>query len=112
MSRLLSYFMTDDAFDKLDCKSARPLQRIENKVFYYVSTSDDTILEKYALNEAGNVYATDAILALLMASTRSVYSWDIVIQKFNGMVFMDKREDSTFDFLTVSETAHDPPSKN
>merc|ERR1711871_554395 len=41
---------------------------------------------------------------------RSVFSWDIVIEKYQGVIFMDKRENSTFDFLTVSETAHDPPS--
>ena len=102
----------DEAFDKLDTKNARPLQRIENKIFYYVSTSDDAVLQNFAVQEVGNVYATDAILALLMASPRSVYSWDIVIEKFNGMVFMNKRENSTFDFLTVSETAHDPPVAN
>jgi translation initiation factor 3 subunit D len=39
-----------------------------------------------------------------------VYSWDLVIEKFNGMVFFDKREDSNFDLLTVSETARDPPT--
>jgi translation initiation factor 3 subunit D len=58
---------------------------------------------------AGNVYATDAILALLMASPRSVYSWDITIEKTNGIIFLDKRENSLFDFLTVSETAREPP---
>lgn len=102
----------DDSFDKLSTKNAKPLQRIENKVFYYVSTSDDSVLQNYAVAEAGNVFATDAILALLMASPRSVYSWDIVIQKFNGVIYMDKRENSTFDFLTVSETAHEAPVAN
>jgi translation initiation factor 3 subunit D len=56
------------------------------------------------------VFATDAIIAQLMAAARSVYSWDIVIQKMNGMLFLNKRENSTFDLLTVSETAHEPPS--
>ena len=102
----------DDTYDRIDTKSARPLQRIENRLFYYVSTSDDSIIEKYAMEEAGNVYATDAILALLMSSTRSVFSWDIVIVKRCGVIFMDKRENSTFDFLTVSETAHDPPNSS
>ena len=28
----------------------------------------------------GNVFATDAIIATLMTSTRSIYSWDVVVQ--------------------------------
>jgi translation initiation factor 3 subunit D len=99
----------DEAYDKLTTRSAKPLKRIENKVFYAVRTADDPILEKFAVEEIGNVYATDAILALLMASPRSVYSWDITIEKTNGILFLDKRENSLFDFLTVSETAREPP---
>jgi hypothetical protein len=38
------------------------------------------------------------------------FSWDIVIEKVQGQVFLDKRPDSTLDLLTVSESAHDPPS--
>jgi hypothetical protein len=33
-----------------------------------------------------------------------------VIEKVQGQVFLDKRPDSTLDLLTVSESAHDPPS--
>ena len=32
--------------------------------------------------------------------------------KNKGMVFLDKREGSTFDFLTVSETAREPPASD
>ena len=99
----------DEAYDKLSTRAAKPLKRIENKVFFAVRTADDPILEKFAVEEIGNVYATDAILALLMASPRSVYSWDITIEKTNGILFLDKRENSLFDFLTVSETAREPP---
>jgi len=37
------------------------------------------------------------------------FSWDIVIEKVQGIIFLDKRENSSFDLLTVSETAHEPP---
>lgn len=100
----------DEAYDKLTTKNAKPLKRVENKVFYSVNTTDDPILQNFAIEEAGNVYATDAILAHLMAAPRSIYSWDIVIQKIGGTIYLDKRENSTFDFLTVSETAHEPPT--
>jgi translation initiation factor 3 subunit D len=99
----------DDSYDKLTVRTASRLRRCANKLFYYVTSKEDPILEKYAVEGAGNVFATDAILAQLMAAPRSVFSWDIVAQKINGMVFLDKREDSSFDLLTVSETAQDPP---
>ena len=44
----------------------------------------------------GNVFATDAILATLMTATRSVYSWDIVVQRVGNKLFFDKRDDSEF----------------
>ena len=44
----------------------------------------------------GTVYATDSILATLMCSIRSNYSWDIIVQKVGGKLFFDKRDDSEF----------------
>jgi translation initiation factor 3 subunit D len=45
-----------------------------------------------------------------MACPRSIYPWDVVIQKLpGGTLFFDKRDDSQFDFLTVSETSNDTP---
>jgi translation initiation factor 3 subunit D len=99
----------DEQYDKVTTRTAKPLKRIENKVFYSVTSEEDPILEKFAAEEVGNVYATDSILAHLMASPRSVYSWDIVCQKVDGIIFLDKRENSVFDYLTVSESAHEPP---
>lgn len=99
----------DDTFDKLTTRLSKPIKRSENKIFYDVTTSDDPIMEKFAVDGLGDIYATDAIIAQLMASPRSVYPWDIVVQKLNNMIFLDKRENSSFDYLTVSETALDPP---
>ncbi len=47
---------------------------------------------------------------LFYFSLCSLFSWDIVIEKVQGIIFLDKRENSSFDLLTVSETAHEPPS--
>lgn len=99
----------DDSYDKLSTRTARPLRPVENKIFYDVTSGEDPVLERLAVENAGDVYATDAILARLMAAPRSVYSWDILVQKVNGMVFLDKRDNSNFDLLTVSESASDPP---
>lgn len=46
-----------------------------------------------------------------MTCTRSVFPWDLVIQKLpNGTLFFDKRDNSQFDYLTVHETAYNPPA--
>lgn len=102
----------EDAFDKVTAKVPRPLRKVQNKLFHYVTTTDDPVIEKFILESVGNVFATDAIISHLMAASRSIYSWDIVIQKVNDMVFLDKRDNSQFDYLTVSETANDPPQTN
>ncbi len=99
----------DESYDKVSTRAPRPVRRVENKVFYGVTTTEDPIIEKFAVEGAGNVFATDAILAHLIAAPRSVYSWDIVIQKVDGVLFFDKRAGSQFDLLTVSETANEPP---
>jgi len=83
---------------------------MENKEFYPVTTTDDPVIEKFAVENAGNVYATDAIISHLMACPRSIYPWDIIIQKLpGGTLFFDKRDEGQFDFLSVSETSNVPP---
>jgi len=37
--------------------------------------------------------------------------WDVVVQKIAGKLFFDKRDDSEFDLLTVSETSSEPPQE-
>ena len=44
----------------------------------------------------GNVFITDAIMGTLMCATRSVYSWDIIVQKVGKKLFFDKRDESEF----------------
>lgn len=100
----------DDTYDALTTRTQRIVKRIENKVFYDVTSSEDPVLERFAVDNVGDVYATDTIIAQLMAAPRSVYSWDIVIEKTQGVIFLDKRDNSSFDFLTVSETSLEPPA--
>ncbi|KAG1687150.1 Eukaryotic translation initiation factor 3 subunit D [Nymphon striatum] len=97
----------DKNYDRVSCRNEKKLQRI-NRIFHKVTTTDDPIIRKLTKTE-GNVFATDAILATLMCATRSVYSWDIIVQKVGNILFFDKRDDSEFDLFTVSETSNDPP---
>ncbi|OQR99268.1 eukaryotic translation initiation factor 3 [Achlya hypogyna] len=100
----------DDMYDRVTTRFAKPLGRHDDKEFVSVTTTDDPIIEALATEGAATVFATDAILSHLMASPRSVYPWDIVVQRVGNMVFFDKRDASTFDMVTVNETALDPPN--
>ena len=100
----------NDQYDKVSTRTPAPLKRVETKEFYPVTTTDDPVIEKLAIEGKGNVFATDAILAHLMTCPRSVYPWDIVVQKLpTGALFFDKRDSSQFDYLTVHETSNTPP---
>ncbi len=86
----------DKAYDRVNVKNERPLKRID-RIFHTVTTTDDPIIRKLArTDEDASVFATDSILATLMCSGRSQYSWDIVVQKIGGKVFLDKRDNTEF----------------
>jgi translation initiation factor 3 subunit D len=100
----------DRTYDRVNTKVERRLMRID-RINHKVTTTDDPIIRQLAKEDGGNVFATDVILAAIMCCTRSVYSWDVVITKIAGKLFLDKRDDSEFDLLTVNETAADPPQE-
>ena len=101
----------NDQYDKVSTRTPAPLKRVETKEFYPVTTTDDPVIEKLAIEGKGTVFATDAILAHLMTCPRSIYPWDIVVQKLpTGALFFDKRDASQFDYLTVHETSNTPPT--
>ena len=61
----------NEQFDRASTRAEKPLQRMENTEFYYVTTTDDPAIEKFAEEGAGTVYGTDAIFSLLMATGSS-----------------------------------------
>lgn len=99
------------SFDRISVKTERPMRRFEDLNFFNVSTSDDPVLQ-HLLAEDPNVtvLATDHVLACVVAAARSVYSWDIVVRKMENKLIFDKRDGSQIDFLSVNETALEPPS--
>ena len=105
----------DKALDKVSVKAPQALQRCGG-IFYNTTTTEDPVIQKLAEQNEGNVFATDIILATLMAAQRSVYSWDIVAQRVGDMLFLDKRDTGGFsnpvDALTVSETSIEPPTSD
>jgi len=99
------------AYDRLTVKTEKPMRRFEDLNFFNVTTSEDPILPDALQNDStATVIATDHILACIIAAARSVYSWDIVITKISGRLIFDKRDGSQVDFLSVNETAQEPPN--
>merc|ERR1719456_103218 len=101
-------------FDRaVTVKAEKPLRRFEDLNFFNVSTSDDPMLPDFLQSDADiTVIGTDHILACLIAAGRSVYSWDIVVTKVSNRLIFDKRDGSHLDFLSVNETAIEPPNND
>ncbi|KAJ3180181.1 hypothetical protein HDU85_004184 [Gaertneriomyces sp. JEL0708] len=108
----LNYF--DKQNDRVSTKAEKTLQQIDRNFLNVTSSEDPVLLDLAAKDnsEGTTIYATDNILAALMASTRAVYSFDIVISKQDGKIFFDKRDGGAFDFLSVNENAADPPMES
>jgi len=103
----LEYY--NKAFDRITSKTEKPLERLDRTIFK-VTTTDDPIIRELTMSQAGTIFATDAVLAALMACPRSVYSWDIIVQRVGSKTFLDKRDNSQFDYLSVNETSNEPPT--
>lgn len=87
---------------------ARKLNVLE-RAAYNVTTSSDPIIQELADKDEATIFTTDNILSMLMCAPRSVYSWDLVILKQGSKIFIDKREGSAMDTVTVNENAADAP---
>lgn len=94
----------DKLYDRVTTRNERPLEQ-NNKIFHKVTTTDDPIIRKLA--SKGNVFGTDAIISTLMCCTRSVASWDIIVQRVGKKLFFDKRDNSDFDLQSVYETTQE-----
>nr|POF26306.1 eukaryotic translation initiation factor 3 subunit d [Quercus suber] len=80
-----------------------------DRAAYNVTTSSDPVIQELAEKDEASIFATDNILSMLMCAPRSVYSWDIVILKQGDKIYIDKREGSSLDMVTVNENAADAP---
>uniref|UniRef100_A0A8D3BQA5 Eukaryotic translation initiation factor 3, subunit D n=1 Tax=Scophthalmus maximus TaxID=52904 RepID=A0A8D3BQA5_SCOMX len=109
----LEYY--DKAFDRVTTRNEKQLKSIK-RIFHTVTTTDDPVIRKLAKTQ-GNVFATDAILATLMCCTRSVNSWDIIVQRVGNKLFFDKRDNSDFGethvyFISLGGERHKFPNPN
>eukprot|EP01063_Lacrimia_lanifica_P029940 TRINITY_DN466_c0_g1_i1.p1 TRINITY_DN466_c0_g1~~TRINITY_DN466_c0_g1_i1.p1 ORF type:complete len:559 (+),score=286.28 TRINITY_DN466_c0_g1_i1:57-1733(+) len=102
-------------FDKLG--PSQPLDVVQMQR----SLEDSSVVESKKIREiagkmmkeagAGDVqvYATDAVLATLMAAPKSSVAWDISIERFGNAYFLNWRKGTAVDMWTVNETAQDQP---
>ncbi|CAG8476433.1 4107_t:CDS:10 [Funneliformis caledonium] len=89
-------YFYDKNYDLVRTKSERLLLPNE-KVRFFITTSKDPIIEQLARDNEATVFATDSILSLLMCAPRSVYPWDIVINRIGNKLFFDKRSNGVYD---------------
>ncbi|CAI2164168.1 1403_t:CDS:10 [Funneliformis geosporum] len=101
-------YFYDKNYDLVRTKSEKSLLPNE-KVRFFITTSKDPIIEQLAKDNEATVFATDSILSLLMCAPRSVYPWDIVINRIGNKLFFDKRSNGVYDYITVNENSADPP---
>ena len=105
----------DLTFEKITAKTQKPLVASQGHI-ESVTSSEDPVLKEYIngdkpLSDSDSklIFGTDILVSLIMASSRSVYPWDILMTRVGNTLILDKRPDSLIDMLTVNETASDPP---
>mmetsp|Transcript_48955 Transcript_48955/g.122664 ORF Transcript_48955/g.122664 Transcript_48955/m.122664 type:complete len:576 (-) Transcript_48955:1732-3459(-) len=101
----------DRSYDRITEKTKRNLTRYTQLQFYNPSTTSDINLREFLADDSVQVIVTDSILSMMMAASRSVYSWDIIVIVAEGKIVLDKREDAP-DLLTVNENAQEPPAQD
>mmetsp|Transcript_13366 Transcript_13366/g.22743 ORF Transcript_13366/g.22743 Transcript_13366/m.22743 type:complete len:399 (+) Transcript_13366:616-1812(+) len=116
-------FKYDYSWDKATAKKPKALNthelferaaKSENKEEAYElepTIYDDPVMIELIEQNKADIFSTDSIIAAIMCSTSSNYSWDIEIRKFDNKIFIDKRADeldqNILNFNTVCETSLD-----
>ncbi|KAL8798102.1 MAG: hypothetical protein Q9182_006953 [Xanthomendoza sp. 2 TL-2023] len=99
----------DRVYDRPPVKNNERKLNVVDRAAYNVTTSQDPIIHELAEKDEATIFATDNILSMLMCAPRSVYSWDLVITRSGNKIFLDKRDGSSLDMVSVNENAADAP---
>jgi len=62
-------------------------------VFQTVPTLEDPIFRRLAQENKADIFATELAISAIMTAPKSLYSWDVVIKKYQDKIFIDKRDD-------------------
>ena len=96
----------NDSYDRVSAKSSVTLGLHSERDFHYTRIFDDPVIQELAQEESeekATVFASDAVIAHLMAASRAVNPWDIVFTYAADMVFIDVRDQLKFELLTVRD---------
>lgn len=99
----------DRSYDKPPVKNTERKLNVVDRAAYNVTTSSDPIIQELADKDEATIFATDNILSMLMCAPRSVYSWDLIITRLGNKIYLDKRDGSSLDMVSVNENAADAP---
>lgn len=99
----------DVLFDRVTVKTEKPLIK-SSRIVPKVSAIDDPVIRDLS-KVSGQVFSTDTVVSALMNCTRSVLSFDVIVQKIGDKLFFYQRENSDLDYLTVNETSLAPPQE-
>lgn len=104
----------DKKFDRVNTKTPVALKST-SRVFIDSTTTEDPVLNNMSVGGSSNaitLFATDQLLALLIAASRTVYPWDLVFRKVGNNIYLDKRPGiPMIELLTVNENSvRDAPS--
>lgn len=94
--------------DVISSRKEKPLQKTE-RMFYSLTILKDPLIQWLAGHSQATIFTTDSLISTLMCATRPGYCWDIVVTKKDDILFLDKREGSPVDFITVNETIDSDP---
>ena len=101
-------FKYDQELDKARTYKAIPLQTFSGDVFYNTPTLEDPVIRRLAQENKAEIFATELAISAIMTAPKSLYSWDVIVKKYQDKLFIDKRyEENILDYLTVNETSHE-----
>ena len=97
-------------WDKATGKKPKTLKHFEGHTFEE-SLFDDSVMIELIEKDVADIFTTDVVAAVLMCASKSNYSWDVEIKKFDDKIFIDKRQDdpenNILNFQTQDETSLD-----
>ena len=97
-------------WDRATGKKPKPLKHFEGHTFEE-SLFDDSVMIDLIEKDVADIFTTDVVAAVLMCASKSNYSWDVEIKKFDDKIFIDKRQDdpenNILNFQTQDESSLD-----
>eukprot|EP00002_Diphylleia_rotans_P012705 TRINITY_DN2487_c0_g1_i1.p1 TRINITY_DN2487_c0_g1~~TRINITY_DN2487_c0_g1_i1.p1 ORF type:complete len:524 (-),score=125.11 TRINITY_DN2487_c0_g1_i1:254-1825(-) len=100
----------DRNWERTSARAEKRLEKSTMKPLREPLTTADPIIRELTAKRAGNVFATETVLALLACSPRSIYSWDIVVRKVRNIIFLEHSSEANQNHLTVNENAAELPT--